>query len=102
MMLLSSVSSYSLTRVMMLLSSVSSSSFLTLIVYWMTSPSLETLSVKLMEYRGTGGPPSSEGSIAGRGEEDGERPGESGPSVEELLSASNSSDTLSDSIIFQT
>ena len=27
---------------------------------------LETLSVKLMEYLGTGGPPSSEGSIAGR------------------------------------
>ena len=59
---------------------------------------LETLSVKLMEYLGTGGPPSSQGSIAGRGkrltrslqgcwlipgrgEEDGERPGESGPKV---------------------
>ena len=59
---------------------------------------LETLSVKLMEYLGTGGPPSSEGSIAergkrliwslqgcwlipGRGEEDGERPGESGPKI---------------------
>ena len=31
-----------LTRVMMLLSSVSSSSFLTLIVYWITSPSCKT------------------------------------------------------------
>ena len=66
---------------------------------------LETLSVKLMEYRGTGGPPSSEGSIAergkrffislqgcwlipGRGEEDGERPGESGP----IINVDNNSD----------
>ena len=39
----------------------------------------ETLSVKLMEYLGTGGPESSEGSIAGRGEEEGDSPGESGP-----------------------
>ena len=36
----------------------------------------ETLSVKLMEYLGTGGPESSEGSIAGRGEEEGDSPGE--------------------------
>ena len=35
--------------------------------------------MKLMEYLGTGGPESSEGSIAGRGEEDGDNPGESGP-----------------------
>ena len=32
-----------------------------------------------MEYLGTGGPESSEGSIAGRGEEEGDSPGESGP-----------------------
>ena len=35
--------------------------------------------MKLMEYLGTGGPESSEGSIAGRGEEEGDSPGESGP-----------------------
>ena len=36
-----------------------------------------------MEYLGTGGPESSEGSIAGRGEEDGESPGESGPDCDD-------------------
>ena len=36
--------------------------------------------MKFIEYLGTGGPESSEGSIAGSGEEVGESPGESGPS----------------------
>ena len=39
--------------------------------------------MKFMEYLGTGGPESSEGSIAGRGEEDGDSPGESGPDYDD-------------------